>query len=339
MSTELKCLKNSDTKAYIIPTNEWLQPIKPLLTQSSDAHNIIAKMLNKENILVRLTNNNNKRLPLINKKLSKLPNFPLIYCTIICKESSDIIDANYIINGKPAKGFCNGKSSDGYITLELMKYYKNNLVGVLLNTHIDIAYLRYILDQAISSQLLAFYHYGFVHNDIHINNFIIEGLSETHSYNYEFPKKIGFKNITGKVNLKVYVIDFGVAELLNPKYRSEYIDDYYIDTGYPSIPKLTNPKYINLENTLPNNIYETIKAFLQLSPNHEVNVDKIRNMQTQSNQTLDFYNYQYNKYYKTMCNSTNDFDVFVSKTLALTIRMVNEYYMTLFNEPFAKVDL
>ena len=71
MSQELKCLKNSDTKAYIIPTNEWLQPIESLITGSSNAKIISAKLLDKEKILVRLTANNNKRLPLIN---SKYPN-------------------------------------------------------------------------------------------------------------------------------------------------------------------------------------------------------------------------------------------------------------------------
>ena len=97
--------------------------------------------------------------------------------------------------------------------------------------------------------------------------------------------------------------------------------------------------YINLEHTLPDNIYETIKSFLQLCPNYKANVDKIYNMKTQSNQTLDFYNYHYNKHYKTMCKSTNDFNVFMPKALALTIRMINEYYITLFNEVFAEIDI
>ena len=66
MSQELKCLKNSETNAYIIPTNKWLQPIKPLITNSSDATNIISRMVDKEKILVRLTNNKNNKQSLFN---------------------------------------------------------------------------------------------------------------------------------------------------------------------------------------------------------------------------------------------------------------------------------
>ncbi len=339
MTLELKCLKNSDTKAYIIPTDEWLQPIKPLITNSSNAHNIISRMVDKEKILVRLTNNNNKRLPLINKKLSKLPNFPLVYCTIICKESVDIIDANYIINNKPVKGFCNGKSSDGYITLELMKYYKNNKLTNILQSPISLQHLRYLLDQALSAQLIAFEQYGFVHNDININNFIIEELDDMYEYNYDFDKRLGFKRVIGKVNFKIYVIDFGSSEFLNPEYRSQYILDYYINTSYPNIPKLTNPKYINKENTLPNNIFETIKSFLLLSPKYRENFDKINKIQTQSNQILDFYNFYFNKHYSTMANTTNDFDMFMYKVLGQTIRMINEIYIELFGELFVQLKI
>lgn len=83
--SDLNCLKNSENKAYIIPTDKWLKPLYPLISNSSDAQKIISKMMDKENILVRLTNNKNKRLPIINEKLSKISNIPLIYCTIICQ--------------------------------------------------------------------------------------------------------------------------------------------------------------------------------------------------------------------------------------------------------------
>jgi hypothetical protein len=45
---ELKCLKNSKTKAYVIPTKSWLQSIAPLITNSSNASTIISKLLDKE---------------------------------------------------------------------------------------------------------------------------------------------------------------------------------------------------------------------------------------------------------------------------------------------------
>jgi hypothetical protein len=334
--SKLKCLKDSKTNAYIIPTHEWLQPIKPLITESSDAQQIIAKMLDKEEILVRLTNNYNNKLGFINKKLQ---NFPLVYCTIICNESSDLLNVDYIIDGKPFKGFCNGKSSDGYITIELMKYYKNNKNNKLTNNKIDLKSMKYLLDQSLSAQLIAFQIYGFIHNDININNFIFEKLNDKeYEYSYAFDKRLGFEPVTGKLNYKVYVIDFGESELLDPQYRSQYIRDYYVCTNNPNIPKLTNPKYINSENTLPNNLFETIKAFLNLCPNYTENLNKINKITIESNQILDFYNYKYNKLYFTMCRLTNDFDMFMYKVLGQSIRMINEYYMVLFNQPFVSLD-
>ena len=331
MNNELKCLKNSDTKAYIIPTSEWLQPVEPLITDSLNAETIISKLLDKEEILVRLTANNNKRLPLINSKLSKLHGFPLTYCTIICTESTDLIDANYIINGKPAKGFCNGKSSDGYVTLELMKYYKHNKLDDILKEKIPLEQLRYFLDQALGAQIVAFQKYGFVHNDININNFIIEEQKSSIEYRFDFDKRGGFKPVGGKVNYKVYVIDFGSSEFLDPELRALYIPNFWI---YRNDFKLTNRKYINDDNTLPNNLFETVKAFLQLCPNYKENLEKIVKLETQSNQIIDFYNYHYNRHYYTMSNSSNDFDMFMYKVVPQSIRMLNQIYEELFGELF-----
>lgn len=336
MSEKIKCLKNSDNKAYIIPTNEWLKPIKPLITESSDAQLILAEMLNKEKILIRITNNNNKRLSIINEKLSNLPNFPLIYCTIICKESLDILDANYIINNKPVKGFCNGKSTDGFITLELMKYYKNNMINELKD-NISINELRYFLDQALSAQLMAFQKYGFLHNDIHIGNFIIIQ-KDNYIYNYDFDKRLEYKTIKGKINFKVYIIDFGNSELLDPNYRSKYIDDFLVQDPYFTSEKrlMPNIKYksYNKEFTLPYNLYETIKLFLSLCNNNNEYLDKIKNIRIEDNQILDFFTYRYKKFTSCIFSTYNSFDYFMIRALSDSLRMIDEIYVVLFNEHF-----
>lgn len=339
-SQPLKCLSNSNKKAYVIPTNDWLKPIKPLITNSSDAHQVIARMVDKKNILVRITTNSNKKLGIINKLLQSIPNFPLVYCTIICNESTDILDADYIINGKPAKGFCRGKSDDELVTLELMKYYKANRTNDLLDQKINLSQMRFLLDQAICAQLLAFQAYGFVHNDININNFIIEEQQTMFNYKYDFGKEIEFKSVKGKINFKVYVIDFGYAELLKPELRAQYHSDYWIDSIYQSAPKLTNPKYfIRKADTLPNSLFETIKEFLNLCPNYSENLGKINKIQVQENQILDYYNFYFNKSYSTMSRHTNDFNKFVNRETHNSIAMCNEYYQVLFDEPFTEVDL
>ena len=66
-----------------------------------------------------------------------------------------------------------------------------------------------------------------MHGDIHINNIIIN--KEDYDYKYEFDKKLFYKSIKGKINYKIYLIDFGNSEFLLPEYRSQYIDDYYDD--------------------------------------------------------------------------------------------------------------
>ena len=325
----LKCLKNTDTHAYVIPTDKWLTPIKPLISSSSNAQKIIARMLQKEKILVRVTNNNNKRLSIINKNLSGLPNFPIVYCTIICQESSDILDVDYMIADKPVRGFCNGKSTDTFVTLELMKYYKENVINSLLESKIKLEELKQLLNQTLSAQLIAFQLFGFLHNDIHLDNFII--IQDHFEYTYTFDKRVGFSDVKVINGVKVIIIDFGVSEMMDSKYRSKYIDDYFVKKFDQLLP---NRKYFNKENTLPNNLFETIKTLLSLVDNSKSLVDKIRNIIIENNQLLDYYNYHYNKRQHSFF-STNDFDIFMRKVLDLSIRMINDIYNVLFGCDFS----
>ena len=186
--SDIKCLSNKSNKAYVIPTNKWLKPLKPLFNISSDADIVLAKLVDKEEVLVRITKNSNNKLEIINNNLSKLDNFPFVYCIIKCTDNIDILDNNYLINDKPVDGFCNGNKNDErtkiknfnflfcpyfikkifnffdneQITLEIMKYYKKDYMQKLLDKKIDIETVKLFLDQAISAQLLAFQYYGFV---------------------------------------------------------------------------------------------------------------------------------------------------------------------------------
>lgn len=55
--SNIKCLSNKKNKAYVIPTNEWLKPIKPLIIESSDAEIMLAKLVDKEEVLVHFIKN------------------------------------------------------------------------------------------------------------------------------------------------------------------------------------------------------------------------------------------------------------------------------------------
>lgn len=329
--SDIKCLSNKDNKAYVIPTNKWLKPIKPLFNISSDADIILAKLVDKEEVLVRITKNSNNKLEIINNNLSKLDNFPFVYCIIRCTESFDILDNNYLINDKPVNGFCNGTKNDEKITLEIMKYYKKNYIEKFLDKKTEIDTIKLFLDQLISAQLLAFQHYGFVHGDIHKGNIIIT--KEDFSYKYEFDKKLFYKPIAGKNNFKLYIIDFGNSDFLLSEYRSQYLDDYYDDTKKERIPKR---EYREKINTLPQNIYNTfITLFELLNDNDRKKLMKIlENHKTEGNPTLDHYNHLFFKAQSRLfynCDKYNN-NIFMKNALSKTILMVNRYYLSLFGE-------
>jgi len=327
--SDIKCISNKINKAYVVPTNEWLKPLKPLFLDSSDADIMLAKLVDKEEVLVRITKNNNNKLQIINNNLSKLDNFPFVYCIIKCNENIDILDNSYLLNDKPVNGFCNGNKKDQQITLEIMKYYKKNYMQKLLDKKIDIDTVKLFLDQAISGQLLAFQKYGFVHGDIHINNIIIS--KEDYEYKYEFDKKLYYEPITGKINFKLYLIDFGNSEFLLPDYRSQYIDDYYDESKKNKIPKR---KYREEFNTLPQNIYDTFKTLFELlnEKDRKKLMKILENHKTEDNPTLDHYNYLFYKGQSRLFNTYDKEDqyFYIKNSLCKSILMVNRYYTSLF---------
>jgi hypothetical protein len=123
---EIKCLKNSETKKYIVPTNEWLKPLKPMITSISTKGKIIlAKLVDKEKVVVKLTKNvDTRRIRNISRLLNGSTNFPKIYCVFECREDETNFDTNYL----NVNGFCSGTTNtDTIITLEIMKLYKHKL--------------------------------------------------------------------------------------------------------------------------------------------------------------------------------------------------------------------
>ena len=199
----------------------------------------------------------------------------------------------------------------------------------LLDKKIDIDTVKLFLDQAITAQLIAFQNYGFVHGDIHKDNIIIN--KEDFSYKYEFDKKLFYKPITGKINFKLYLIDFGNSDFLLSEYRSQYLDDYYDNTKKDKIP---TREYREKYNTLPQNIYNTFTTlFNLLNDVDKKNLTKIlENHETESNPTLDYNNYLFFKAQSRLfsdCDKYNN-NVFMKNALSKTILMVNRYYSSLF---------
>lgn len=122
--------KKFRNKKYIIPTNEWLEPLEPLITTLlTEDKLILAQMVQKQKVVVKITKSLDiKRIKNINYLLRRLPNFPKVYCVFECVEDESNFDSNYL----DVHGFCSKNNSDPSsninIILEIMKFYKHKLV-------------------------------------------------------------------------------------------------------------------------------------------------------------------------------------------------------------------
>jgi hypothetical protein len=157
--TDIECIKDSETKKYIIPTNEWLKPLKPLITSINTKGKImLANMVNKKKVVVKLTQNVDlKKIKTISYLVRKLPNMPKIYCVFECREDETNFDANYL----DTYGFCksNPTETDSLITLEIMKFYKNKLSDY--KHSLSIEEIKLILTQLIFGLTNAFPYASF----------------------------------------------------------------------------------------------------------------------------------------------------------------------------------
>jgi len=198
--TEISCLKNSETKKYIIPTDKWLTPLEPLITSiSTKGKLILSEMANKNKVVVKITKNLDLfKIKYINHIVQRIPNFPKVYCVFECDENESNFDTNYF----KVTGFCK-KSSDNFkIILEIMKLYKNKLSEYKNKLSLD--QIKSILKQLIFALMYAFESQGFIHGDLHIENILIDKFSNNIKLNYNIDKK----QYTIKTNEEYIIMDF-----------------------------------------------------------------------------------------------------------------------------------
>lgn len=76
--TTIKTISNkSKDKKYIIPTNEWLKPLKPLKNDDINSRSLImlSKLVDKEKVVVKITKNiDYKKINIINNYIKHNPN-------------------------------------------------------------------------------------------------------------------------------------------------------------------------------------------------------------------------------------------------------------------------
>lgn len=239
----MKCPKN-----YLIPTNNWLKPLELLhktsnLIMSSELTNDIKK----ENVVVKVTKwnqllNTEKIYNIIKESKYVID----IYCFITCNENHNNILNEY----KDVLGFCSRDIiNDNNITinLEIMKKYKHTLKRYENKCNLET--VKIILQYLLDIQFELFEKYGFVHNDIHLGNIIIEKCDK---YLKEFNT---FLPTAKELNFKLYLTDFEDSLIFKKSLFPE------IELFLSNKQKLVN------QNTFMQSLYNTFESCLELIDN------------------------------------------------------------------------
>ena len=265
-----ECLKDNENKKYIIPTQEWLEPLSHFVVdsmQSSKGFLMLSKFQKKHKIIVKITRDVTKysSIKYASKKLLNVPNFATTFCAFTCDESSLNLETKY----KNANSFCKADETDKAnkekVILELMYKYKGTLMNELLNKET----VEHIMKQLCFAQLMAFDKYGFLHMDIHLDNIMYgSNTLELKSLQYKFNGKM----YEIKTDLEFIICDFDKCVIFDP-----------------SMPLVEH----NEKHTLLANIIRTLtKSSVLFDNNDDKNLFKsiISEMQFHEH---DYYHYEY----------------------------------------------
>ncbi len=233
-------------KYYVIPTHTWLKPLEPFITQdhNTEGNMLLAEAINKEKVIVKISNGYVPNVIKFNKlvKEFKLPNFVETYCSFRCYEDFSALDTNY----DNYDGFCNGNDKKGdIVTLEIMKKYKHGSLEKYRGK-LEYEIVIDIIKQVLLSQLMAFYHTQFIHNDFSLGNILLSTKPSTIKYTF-LKDKIELKTIN-----TVYISDFNKAKLLNDEYfsnKQKFKEEFYI---YDTIAHNLNKSFLCCLDLLKN---------------------------------------------------------------------------------------
>jgi thiamine kinase-like enzyme len=250
----MKCPKN-----YLIPTNNWLKPLA-VFHESSNLimESELTNEIKKENVIVKVTkfenNNNLLKTEEIYNIIKESKHIVKIYCFINCNENKINLTNEY----KDILGFCTRDTINDdniKINLEIMKKYKHSLNRYEKKCNLET--VKIILKYLLNMQYELYYKYGFIHNDIHLGNILIEK-TDDHvtnfiSYDLDLPSEI-INTIQVKISTKfnLYLTDFEYSLVLKKSL-------------YPEIMTFLKDKSnIKKDNTLSRNLYNTFEACLEL---------------------------------------------------------------------------
>ena len=296
-------------KKYVIPTNGWLEPIKPLLDKNNISLNtkgllILSNMIDNGEVVVKVSKNiDYNKVKNINKLVKNLPNMMHTFLTFKCFES----EINYISQYRDLKGFCKGDKSDIEnieIALEVMKLYDFSLDKY--NRKMKIDKVKIILKQLLLCQLNAFEKVGFLHMDIHLGNYLIKKKEEELIYT------INKRKYKYKFDFKVILMDY----------------DQSIIMPNSDISPLPPHREIN---TLMYNIIKTIQVISHLLPLNEGN-EMLKNI----DKTLKLYSFDMlgadEKNSRAYYKGGKYYQLYIEKSIWDNLTFVNDFWKISFNE-------
>ena len=153
-------------------TDGWLVPNKLLPVNRGENKNklIIANIIKKKRVVVKIS----KKKELLEKDFLVSKNLEELNCVNFAKylgffSCNDNFN-NYNVNKPLPKYFCKNNGTENYFLF--MKYYE---CGSLLHYKPEsIEQIISIINQTLSSSILAFEKLGFIHGDLHPGNILIK---------------------------------------------------------------------------------------------------------------------------------------------------------------------
>ena len=305
--TTIKTISNkSKDKKYIIPTNEWLKPLKPLKNDDINSRSLImlSKLVDKEKVVVKITKNiDYKKINIINNYIKHNPNMLHTFGTLKCSEA----EINYDTLYDGCEGYCNKNDLETEnidIVLEIMKLYDGSLNSQ--TNKFDILEIEDLLKQILLCQLHIYWKIGFVHNDIHLGNFLINKKKDKDTLIYQIKNK----SYKFETDVKIILSDFDRATIYNQEILP--LEPY------------------NSEYTIHSNIIKTINSFKHLLKNHDkekLSKHLEESLKIFSSDFIHLGEKSLRSYYKQY----NDYDYFIRQSISDCIVLLNHFWMSLYD--------
>lgn len=260
--SDIKCPIDPQKKYHVIPTNNWLIPVKKYEVEDSNEDGLlmISKLYYEDKIIVKITQNIDIKVITFNNLLKNEQNFVYTYCSLICEENK----YNYKSEYKNVSGYCQKdikSNNNQFVTLEIMKKYKSQSLASKEGTIDYFTYVK-ILRQLIIILIYIYDKYGFLHLDLHLGNILYKTYTKNITLEYTIKNNRhsdDIINISLNTDFKLIILDYNNCISYNPNIYIKYDPEF-----------LTLKKTHNGTNRLFSKIVQVFEESTKLlEPNNE----------------------------------------------------------------------